>query len=88
MSKLLLCSILLLAQPGPDVLSAPAAEVGFDIADVACWRRLLAGMACGTRAPTEMVGTLFPGVRSDLAAIAHVPPSPDAIFRAGRHRFE
>ena len=50
----------MLAAPDPN---GPA----FDIADVACWRRLLSWMTCGARAPAEMTGPLFPGVRSDLA---------------------
>ncbi len=57
-----LLGILLVAAPDPN---GPA----FDIADVACRRRLLSGLDCGTRAPTEMTGPLFPGVRSDLADI-------------------
>ncbi len=64
----MLCGILLLAPTEPNA-SEPAAEVTFDIADVACWRRLLSRLDCGTRAPTEMVGTFFPGIRSDLAGI-------------------
>lgn len=57
-----LVGILLVAAPDPN---GPT----FDIADIACWRRLLSGLDCGTRAPTEMTGPLFPGVRSDLADI-------------------
>ncbi len=59
---MLLGGILLVAAPDPN-------DPTFDIADVACWRRLLSGLDCGTRAPTEMTGPLFPGVRSDLADI-------------------
>ncbi len=58
----LLVGSLLVAAPDPN---GPT----FDIADVACWRRLLSGLDCGTRAPIEMTGPLFPGVRSDLADI-------------------
>ena len=74
MSELLLCSILLLAPAEPEPKPPePAAEVTFDIGDVVCWRRLMRGRSCGARAPTEMLGPLFPGVRSDLADIPADP---------------
>ncbi len=71
---MLLLTILLLAPPEPEPKPPEAVtEVTFDIGDWVCWRRLLSGKSCGTRAPVEMPGLLFPGVRSDLADIPEDP---------------
>lgn len=49
--------------------SVLAALVEFDVADVACWRRLLAGKPCPIP-PVEMSGPLGVTVREELAGLA------------------
>lgn len=59
------------------MFSVLAAEVSFDLADIACWRRLLSGKSCGEREPVEMIGPTFPGpgVRQELTKRnSHAPP--------------
>ena len=52
--------------------SVLSAQVEFNVADVACWRRLLAGKECPIP-PVEMSGPLGVTVRQELAGISEDP---------------
>ncbi len=53
---LLLCAMLMTDPNTP----------AFNLADWACWIRLLHGKECGQREPVEMGDTLWPSVRVQL----------------------
>lgn len=59
-------------------LSITAQITWFDIADITCWRRLLADLSCGRRQPIELLSPTFlgPGVRQELAGVGDDPNEP------------
>ena len=59
-------------------LSLTAQITWFDVADIACWRRLLADLRCGQRQPVELLSPTFlgPGVRQELAGVGNDPNEP------------